>query len=374
MTTNSRPFRPAWVEVDPAAIVQNVRTVRKFVGDRVEVMAVVKADGYGHGLVESARAAIEGGARTLGVAILDEALTLRENGFDAPITVLGCGLPEHAGDLVHHRIAQVVSDLETPTALSSEAGKQNRVAAVHPKVDTGMGRVGCPLDEGPAFIERLESLPHLKIQGVATHFSLSDPTQIPSLEIQINRFDALLNPIHPAYPRHAASSAVTLLDPRAHLDMVRIGLLIYGILPYGEPCPIDLQPALELKAVVTQVKTVPRGWTISYGETFVTRRSSRLAIIPVGYADGFSRRLSNSGHVLLQGKRCPILGRVCMDQFVADVTDLASVSVGDEAVLIGEQGREKITVWDLTQTIDGTPHEIVACLGPRLPRAFRPWS
>ncbi len=363
-------MRPAWIEIDLSAIAHNVRQVRRFVGDRVRVMAVVKASGYGHGLVESARAALEGGASSLGVALLDEALALRRSGIDAPVVVLGCGLPEDAPDLVRHRIAQVVSDPGMAAALSREAVRQGIPAHIHAKLDTGMGRVGYPVSDASTFLRQLLSLPGLSVEGVATHFPQSDPAQIPAIEAQLDRFLGALDGLDPCPIRHAASSAVTLLLPRAHLDRVRVGLLIYGIPPLDGPCPLPLRPALTLKARITQVNPAPAGWPVSYGETFVTKRPSRLAILPVGYADGYPRRLSNCGTVLLRGRRCPILGRVCMDQCVVDVTDLPGVSVGEEAVLIGEQAGERITVWDLTRAIDGTPHEIVACLGPRLPRVY----
>jgi alanine racemase len=366
-------MRPAWIEIDLDAISHNVQQVRRFVGADVRVMAVVKANGYGHGLVESARAALEGGASSLGVALLDEALALRQAGIDAPLLVLGCGLPEHAPDLVRRRIAQVVSDPDMPVALSREAVRQGRPAHIHVKVDTGMGRVGCPVSDAPAFLRQVASLPNLTLEGVATHFPQSDAARLPDIEAQLARFLKMLDRLEgsPIRCRHAASSAVTTLLPRAHLDTVRVGLLVYGIPPLDGPCPIPLRPALTLKARITQVKPVPAGWPVSYGETFVTRRPSRLAIVPVGYADGYPRRLSNCGEVLIRGRRCPIRGRVCMDQCVVDVTDLRGVSVGDEAVLLGEQGMERISVWDLTRAIDGAPHEIVACLSPRLPRIIK---
>lgn len=365
-------MRPAWIEIDLSAIAHNVRQVRRFVGADVRVMAVVKANGYGHGLAESARAALEGGASSLGVALLDEALALRQDGIDAPILVLGCGLPEDAPHLVRHRIAQVVSDPDMAAALSCEAVRQNRPAHVHVKVDTGMGRVGCPLQDAPALLRQVTSLPNLTLEGVATHFPQADAAHLPDIEAQLARFLKTLDHLEgsPIRCRHAASSAVTALLPRAHLNMVRVGLLIYGIPPLDGPCPLDLRPALTLKARVTQVKPVPVGWPVSYGETFVTRRPSRLAIIPVGYADGYPRRLSNCGEALIRGRRCPIRGRVCMDQCVVDVTDIPGVSVGDEAVLIGQQGEERIAVWDLTRAVDGAPHEIVACLSARLPRVY----
>lgn len=364
-------MRPAWIEIDPHAIAHNVRQVRRLVGPGVRVMAVVKANGYGHGLIESARAALKGGASSLGVALLDEALALRQSGIDAPVLVLGCGLPGDAPDLVRHRIAQVVSDLQVTTALDREAVRQGLPALVHAKVDTGMGRVGCPLEQAPAFLRQMGDLSGLSLEGVATHFPQSDPDRVPAVQAQLGRFLGVLSGLDRPPLRHAASSAVTLLFPPARLDLVRVGLLAYGIPPLDGPCPLDLRPALTLKARVTQVKPVPAGWPVSYGETFVTQRPSRLALVPVGYADGYSRRLSGCGRVLIGGRPCPVLGRVCMDQCVVDATDLPAVCVGDEAVLIGAQGSERITVWDLARAIDGTPHEIVACLGPRLPRVAK---
>lgn len=364
-------MRPAWIEIDLSAITQNVRHVRQFVGDRVRVITVVKANGYGHGLVESARAALSGGASALGVALLDEALALRESGVDAPLLVLGCGLPEHAPDLVRHDVSQIVSDPDIAEALSREALRQNRPARVHVKVDTGMGRVGCPPEAAPGLIRQVAVLPGVSLEGVATHFPQSEPSGLPAVSAQLDRFLSLLPRLDaPAPCRHAASSAVTLLCPPARLDAVRVGLMAYGIPPVDASCPLDLRPALALKSRIVQVNAVPAGWPVSYGETFVTRRPSRIAILPIGYADGYPRRLSNTGQVLIHGRRCPVLGRVCMDQCVVDVTDLPRAAVGDEAVLIGEQRGDRITVWDLARDIDAAPHEIVAGLGPRLPRVY----
>ncbi len=365
-------MRPAWIEIDRDAITQNVRQVRRFVGDRVRVIAVVKANGYGHGLVESARAALSGGASALGVALLDEALALRGAGIDAPLLVMGCALPEHAPDLVRHAVSQVVSGLDIAEALSREALRQNRPAHIHVKVDTGMGRVGCLPEAAPGLVRRVAALPGLTLEGIATHFPQSEPSRVPAIHAQLDRFLSLLSRLDIPIPcRHAASSAVTLLLPDAHLDAVRVGLLAYGIPPFDGDGPLDLRPALTLRARVVQVNAVPAGWPVSYGETFVTRRPSRIAILPIGYADGYPRRLSNTGQVLIHGRRCLVLGRVCMDQCVVDVTDLPCAAVGDEAVLLGEQAGERITVWDLARAIDASPHEIVAGLGPRLPRVYR---
>ena len=366
-------MRPAWIEIDLSAIAHNVRQVRRFVGGDVRVMAVVKANGYGHGLIEAARAALDGDASALGVARLDEALALRQGGVEAPVVVLGCGLPDHAPDLVRHRIAQVVSGPEMAEALSREAVRQAAPAPVHVKVDTGMGRVGCSPDAASDLVRKVAALPGLALEGVPPHFPQSEPARLPAIRAQLDRFLGVFDRLNgvPIPCRHAASSAVTVLCPSARLDAVRVGLLAYGIPPFDGPCALDLRPALTLKARVVQVNPVPAGWPVSYGETFITRRPSRLALIPVGYADGYPRRLSNCGHALLRGRRCPVRGRVCMDQCVVDVTDLPGVGIGDEAVLLGGQAGERIAVWDLARAVDGAPHEIVACLGPRLPRVYK---
>jgi alanine racemase len=367
-------MRPAWIEVDLGAIEENIRAISRFVGPTTAVMAVVKANAYGHGLVPVARAALAGGATTLGVAILDEALALRDAGVDAPILILGCGLPEHAPEIVERRISQVVTNREMAGALSREAVRRGIPALVHVKIDTGMGRVGVMWQEAVDLIREIAGFPGLVIDGLLTHFPTADEPDRRFTDEQLSRFDRLLRQlarlnIRPRW-RHAANSAAIAFIPESHYDIVRPGLITYGIPPTPAPCALPLRPALSLKARLTQIKTVKAGEGISYGRTWVTSRRSRLAIVPLGYADGFSRRHSNTGRVLIRCEAVPIVGRVCMDQFVVDVTDVAGVELGDEVVVIGRQGECEIAAWDVATSMDSIPNEVLSALGERLPRVF----
>ena len=367
-------MRPAWIEVDLSAIEENIRAISRFVGPTTAVMAVVKANAYGHGLVPVAQVSRVGGASTLGVAILDEALTLRDAGVDAPILIMGCGLPEHAPEIIERRISQVVTNREMAEALSREAIRRGTPALIHVKVDTGMGRVGVMWPEAVAFIREIVDLPGLVIDGILTHFPTADEPDRSFTDEQLARFDrilrqlALLN-IHPTW-RHTANSAAIAFIPESHYDLVRPGLIIYGIPPTPAPCSLPLRPALSLKARLTQIKTVETGESINYGRTYVTHRRSRLAIVPLGYADGFSRRHTNTGRVLIHGESVPIVGRVCMDQFVVDVTDIAGVELGDEVVMIGKQEECEITAWDVAASMGSIPNEVLSTVGERLPRTF----
>ena len=363
--------RPAWIEVDLNAVAHNVRAVRSFVGAGTGVMAVVKANAYGHGLIEVARAAADAGASMLGVAIPDEAARLREAGVDARVLVLGPVLPQQAEDVVRAGCAQVIGEEGAARALSTAAMRHGMRAKVHVKVDTGMGRVGVSTDRAPAFIQEVLELPGLELEGVMTHFSTADEEDLSFARDQLGRFRRLLVEagVRPRW-RHAANSGAIVYLPDAHLDLVRSGLLTYGIPPRPGPCPLRLRPALSLKARITQLRTARKGENISYGRTFVTSRESRLALVPLGYADGYSRGLSNRGEVLVRGCRARVVGRVCMDQFVVDVTEIGDVRAGDEVVLIGRQGCEEIAVWDVARAMDGIAHEVVAMLGARLSRRY----
>jgi alanine racemase len=243
---------------------------------------------------------------------------------------------------------------------------------VHLKVDTGMARVGVPVEEAASACARLSGLGHLALEGISTHIAWEPATDPRRVRHQLDAFDAALKAcgrtgIKPGL-RHAANSAVTLGFRASHLDMVRVGLLTYGLLPTGADAPFRLRPAMAVKARLVQVRNVPAGTAVSYGGTYTASAPARLAVVPVGYADGYSRRLSNRGQVLVRGRRCPIRGAVCMDQTVIDVTGVPDVAVGDVAVLLGSAGGDRISVGQVAGWIDGIPHQVVSQLGARLPR------
>ncbi len=340
------------------------------------MMAVVKANAYGHGLVEVAKQSLKSGAETLGVAIVDEAVTLRREGIiETPILVFGASLPSEAPRIVHHDISQVVSNIEIVRALSKEGEKRNRGVKVHVKVDTGMGRVGVPFKEAVTFVTEVARFSNVELEGLMTHFSTADiPNDLDYSHKQLERFLKVSLELEKQGVefrwRHAANSGGVVFVPESHLDLVRPGLLIYGVPPVPGPCRLSLRPALSLKAKLTQVKDVEADESISYGRTFTTKRRSRTGIVPLGYGDGFSRRHSNRGRVIVNGEYSPIIGRVCMDQFIVDLTDAGETQVGDEAVVIGEQRGLVLTAWDVAETMDSIPNEVLSALGVRIPRFF----
>ncbi len=370
-------LRPAWIEVDGEAILHNVRWIRQILRPHTRLMAVVKANAYGHGLVPTTQILLQAGVDALGVACLEEALELTEAGVKAPIVLLGPSLPDQAEEIVHHQIQCVVSDKQMVEALSKSAQRWERPAEVHLKVDTGMARQGVLMDQVPEILDHILHSPGVRLKGVCTHFASAD-LDFEYTQYQFQQFKKVISwfkedPSPPLF--HCANSPATLLDPQFHLDMVRCGLLVYGVNPfYGgltRDCPSpDLRPALSLKARITLIKEVPAGQKVGYNCTYTTRRPTRMALVPLGYGDGLPWQLSNRGRVLLRDRWAPILGRISMDQFTVDVTDIPGVQVGDEVVLLGQQGQKEQTVHHLAEEAGLIPHVILASLGARLRRIY----
>ncbi len=376
------PMPPhAWVHIDLAALRNNIQAVREFVGSDVDVMAVVKANGYGHGLVQTARAALEGGAACLGVATVEEGLRLREKGIAKPVIVLGAALPEAAEQTVHADLSQTVSSVQAVRALQSAARHLGRQAKVHIKLDTGLGRVGVYPDEVTDILDAVQSGAHIILEGIATHVGWALGLQQEALSTQIRFFAAEMDAIRPkltSLPRwtHAANSLVTVAEPLGHFNLVRVGLLTYGIPPTTHDvfhCPPlgRLAPVLSIHARLTQIRSLRAGQPVSYGGTQTVTRTTTAAIVPVGYGDGYPRYSEGGGHILLNGERCPILGTVCMDQMIVDITGRPA-SIGTEVVLIGQSGSATITANDLAHTAGRTPYEMVTGLGARLPFTYSP--
>jgi len=365
---------PAWLEIDLDAIRQNTAAVGALVGPRTRVLAIVKADGYGHGAPAVAAAALRGGARALGVANLAEAVELHEAALRAPILILNAGLPETAEEVVRRGLVQTATTPESLTLLSAAAVAAEREARVHLKLDTGMGRLGLPPREAVGLLRAALAQPGLRVAGIFSHLATAEEADRSFARAQFAAFDAAAAAIReaglPLPPRHLANSAGLLNFPEMRLDLVRPGLLIYGLSPGGalETGP-DLRPALTWKTRVEFVKRVPAGTTVSYGRTWTARREAIVATLPVGYADGYPRALSNRGQGLVGGRRCPVVGAVCMDHIMLEVGE--EVGVGDEVVLIGRQGVEELTANDLAEAAGTVVHEIVARLGRRLPRLYR---
>ncbi|MCL4499620.1 MAG: alanine racemase [Chloroflexi bacterium] len=364
--------RPVWVEVDLAAIRHNIRVAGEAVGDKALVMAVVKADGYGHGAVPVAGAALEAGADWLGVALTEEGVDLRERGIVAPILILSEPTTSAASLVVERDLSATVCSYEIIDALNEEARRQGKMAQVHLKVDTGMNRIGVVADKADAMVDRIRSLSNLQLEGIFTHFAKADDLSSDLTDTQMDRFEEvcarLPADVHPIL--HAANSAAAYLNPRTRLDMVRIGIALYGLHPSPATVgKVDLRPAFSLKARPSLIKKVPAGEGVSYGHTRLVSKPTIVITIPVGYGDGYSRRFSNVGDVLIGERRTRIIGNVCMDQFMVEAGS-DEVFEEDEVVLIGAQGDERITADELAELLGTINYEIVCMINKRVPRIY----
>jgi len=366
--------KQAYAVVNLKAIASNVREVKARVGPHVKIMAVVKADAYGHGAVEVAKVASQAGADWLGVAFPEEGAELRKAGLQAPILVLGPTPPSQANLVVAFGLDQMLCSLPLAKALSHLASGQRKPVGVHLKVDTGMGRLGIVPSEALKFAKRVRSLPGLSLKGLMTHLATAGEDRAYALH-QLKLFLEVEETLRGAgieFPlRHAANSAAVLDLPEAFLDMVRPGIMLYGCYPFLAPSRIvKLQPALLLKARVAYLKMVHKGMSVGYGRTFIASRQSRVAILPLGYADGVSHLLSNRGEVLIKGRRAKVVGRVCMDMLMVDVTDIPQVKVGDEAVIYGRQGGETISVEEVAKSLGTISYELLCRINKRIPRVY----
>jgi len=371
--TLRRPGRPTWVEIDLDAIAENVQRIVAHVGRNVEVLAVLKADAYGHGATRVGRTALNNGVQWLGVACLGEALTLRNEGIDAPILSLGYTPPWQSRDAILGNIVTTLCSFESAQALAQAATDLGCVARVHVKVDTGMGRLGLLPDEVLPFLERVATLPNLEVDGLFTHLAAADAEDLTYTRHQLAVFERVIESLRVAgllpLRIHVANSAAILRLPSSHYNMVRLGIAMYGLNPSAAvPCPSGFRPALSFKCEVAQVKELPAGTAIGYGCTYRTGRPSRIAVIPVGYADGFRRSPRHWGYVLVRGERAPIVGQVCMDQTMIDVTDIPGVRRGDEVILIGAQGNKSITAEQVAKRLGTINYEVVSEILARVPR------
>lgn len=374
----SNLWKQTWAEVDILAVQENYFAVRQLLSNSCQLMAVVKADGYGHGAVAVAQKVLSAGANRLAVANLNEALQLRKAGITAPILILSYTLPEAALCLAQHDITQTVIGLEYACRLEEAAAAANVKLKIHIKIDTGMSRVGFFYHDeqrDSAILEDVAkacALPHLEVEGCFTHFAMADePNGEEVTRKQFSLFMTALEKLKEkgvTFPiRHCCNSAATLRFPEMHLDMVRPGIVLYGVAPspwMNTLC--NLRPALSLKARVTLVKTVPAGTPISYGGTFVTERETTLATVPIGYGDGLPRTLSNDTFMVVKGKKAPLVGRVCMDQCLLDVTDIEGVQEGDFVTVFGKTP----TVDEYAAFSHTISYESLCTVGKRVPRVI----
>ncbi len=367
-------MHPTIAEIDLGALYRNMRRIVARVKP-AEVMAVVKADAYGHGAVRCAQTLLQAGATRLAVAHPTEGAELRAAGIDAPIQVFAGFFPEQIPEFIEHGLELTVSDDAQLQILEETVRRDGRALPVHVKFDTGMGRVGFPWEQAPDVFRRLRELPRLQLVGLMTHFATADEADKSFAREQLQRFQAVMDAAKRWGLRfryyHAANSAAILDLPESWLNLVRPGVMMYGYYPSGEVShSVTLEPVMRWTSRILQVKTVSAGTPVSYGRTWVADRTTTVATVPVGYADGYRRALSNRMHALVRGRRVPVVGRVCMDMIMLDLGPDAGAAPGDEVVLLGRQGDAEIAMADFCRALDTIPYEITCMISKRVPRVF----
>lgn len=367
--------RPTLAEIDLKALAFNYRQIKKRLPRGVRILAVVKADAYGHGALPISQTLERLGVEYLGVAIPEEGIELRKGGIRTPILILGGIYPGSADEIIKYGLTPVVFDLNSLKELSRAGEREEKKVKVHIKVDTGMGRLGVPFSEFPKFLERMGRFPYLEVEGLLSHFALIDEGE-GYTQGQWEKFQKAISILRnagiPCKYFHMANSGIITLYPNFSANLVRPGIMLYGSYPSLRfQTLIKLKPVLTLKTRIHFLKSVPVGSKIGYGGTFVTKRETLIATLPIGYADGYSFQLSNQGEVLVRGRRAPIVGKVCMDFMMVDVTEVQKVNFGDEVVLIGKQGQDQITADEIAEKIGSIPYEVLCLIGKRVPRIYR---
>ena len=366
-------MRPSFIEVELSILTHNLKLIREHIDNR-PVMAVVKSNAYGHGLVRVAHLYEQLGVNSLGVALLEEGIILRNSGISLPIAVFGGVLKEQIPELLEWGLEFIVPSTDVLNDTEKFCKSQNRRATVHLKIDSGMGRIGTIAENSESLIASALDSEHINIKGVCSHFACADDPEDKKTLEQIDKFleaVSVFEKLGTSTPlRHIANSGGVLYFPQSHLDIVRPGIILYGV--YPEPsCPriLELKPALKLKSKVSFHKSIPPGFSISYGATWTSESTAEISTIPLGYGDGYPRQLSNRGEVLINGKRRPIVGRVCMDQFMVNCKS-EHLNSGAEVILIGEQDGQGITVEEMSKWAETIPYEILTNLNERLPRTY----
>lgn len=370
-----RHYRPTWAEIDLSAIRHNFLKIKGLVDKQTKILVAVKANAYGHGIIEVSRLLVRSGVDYLGVGTTDEALYLRRSGFTLPILMLGSILPHEAPAIIRNNITQTIGDIALASYMNRYARKANKRLKVHIKVDTGMGRIGVWHKEALTFIKKIVSLRNIEIEGIFSHFSSADEDDVLTRQ-QIRDFSALIEELEglnihiPC--KHMANSVAAVHYKDSHMNLIRPGLMVYGLYPSAgmKDLRISLKPVLTLKSRVVFLKDVPPGRRISYGGTYTTTHHTKIATVAIGYGDGLSRQLSNKGSVIIRTKRAPIVGRVCMDTIMVDTKNIPDVKVGDEVVLIGRQGKQEITVEEMAALCDTIPYEVACWFDNRVPRIY----
>lgn len=372
-----KKIRPAWVEVDLDVLAKNMQEIRRLTNKKAEITAVIKANAYGHGACAIAELLLQNGADRFAVAELDEAIELRRHNITAPILVLGPVFPEQAADAVLHNIDIPVFDYDTAKAFSTEAAKQHCNIRLHIKIDSGMGRIGYqPNEKSIAEIKKISSLPNVIMEGIFTHFATADCLDKSFTHEQYRRFryvcDRLAAENVHIHIHHCANSAAILELPQYHWDMVRAGIILYGLAPSDEVdiTKTALKPAMSFKCRITHVKELQKGDSVSYGRKFIAKEKCSIATLPVGYADGYTRMLTGKAQVLIHGQRAAVVGNICMDQCMVDVSHIKNVQKGDTAVLFGTQDTASISTDDIARELGTINYEITCMMARRLPRVY----
>lgn len=374
-------------EIDLFAIDHNIKEIRRIAGPDVKLLAAVKANAYGHGTFQVSRQVLESGADMLGVARINEGIDLRQSGIIAPILIMGNTPPEFAEELLNHDLTAAVSSCETAEKYARASRLQKGKIRVHLKIDSGMGRNGFLADgfrisdkgDGAGLLAEIESicrLSGLQVEGIFSHFACADAANQSSANRQFEIFSDLIGQIEKSgieIPiRHMANSAAIINMPHTYLDMVRPGISVYGLSPSGkvQPDRIDLKPAMAIKARIAHLKNIGAGFNVSYGGTYTTPAPTRIAVVPIGYADGYNRHLSSRGRMLVRSQSAPIVGRICMDLTMIDVGHIPDVELGDEVVILGCQGTEKLSADEIAAELDTINYEIVSAITARVPRVY----
>jgi len=368
-------YRPTYANIDLKAISYNFTQIKKRLKKPTKTLVVVKADAYGHGILEISKRLVDSGVDYLGVATTDEAILLRKSGFKSPVLIMASVFPNEIEVSIKKNITLTVADQKHASSIDRYAERLKKKAKVHLKIDVGMGRIGMWHQEALSLIRRINRLKYIDIEGIFTHFPKADEDDLLTKK-QISDFALLIEKlkvegIDPKY-KHTANSIAIVDYKDSHMNLVRPGLMLYGLYPSTKEIDskIKLKPALSLISKIAFIKNVPAGRAISYGGTYITKCHTKIATIPIGYADGLSRRLSNKGNVLIRGKRAPIVGLICMDQAMIDISHISGARVGDEVVLIGRQKNGSIRAEEAASLCDTIPYEIVCSISKRVPRIF----
>lgn len=367
-------MRPTFAEIDLSAIAYNISSIKNKVSP-AQLMVATKADAYGHGAMEVTKTVLDNGADWLGVALVEEGIELRESGIDAPILVFGGIFIDQIEFFLKYDLHATVYELEHAIALAKLASQCNKIAKVHVKVDTGMGRAGIRHNEAMDFLEKIRALDGLEIVGLYTHFATSDWLNKDFALLQLKRFKQVVAEVQAAGIEipllHAANSGAIMDLPDTYFDMVRAGVSAYGYYPSSETSEsVKLKPAMALKSKVLAVKNLAEGDFVSYNLTYKAKSATQIAILPIGYGDGYDRQLSNQSEVLICGNRYPVVGTVCMDQVMVDLGLDSSIKIGDEVVLLGRQGADEITIYEYCSKLKTIPYEVTCGFSKRVPRVY----